>query len=151
MRLWPRSTADRIREAFAFLVETHGYRLVADSDGGMGGSITYRSEGLWIAVEWDRGEPWLEFSPTRSSVGRFDWDLVDHVLRGEAFARADVPAREAPADELAAWLRAHLAEIEAAFAPPRREDTQARLRAVDSERRRLRERYWAARPPRGAT
>src|SRR5215212_4897147 len=101
MRLWPRSTSDRIREAFAFLTAAHGYRLVADSDGAMGGSVTYRSDGLWIAVEWDRSEPWLEFSPTRSSLGRVDWELVDHVLRGaEHWERGmDDPARTAAPEE----------------------------------------------------
>src|SRR5690349_2894015 len=101
MRLWPRSMSERIREAFAFLVDGHGYRLVSYSGGGMGGSVTYRSDDLWIAVEWDRSDPWLEFSPTRSAVGRFDWDLVDHVLRGAAaLEHADVPALDAPPDAL---------------------------------------------------
>ena len=106
MRLWPKSVGDRIREAFAFLTEVHGYRLIADSDGGMGGSLTYRSDALWIAVEWDRSDPWLEFSPARSPAGKFDWDLVDQLLRSAPhFEGAGVPSRTAPVAELAAFLR----------------------------------------------
>ena len=151
MRLWPRSTATRIREAFAFLTTDAGYRLVADSDGGLGGSVTYRSDVLWIAVEWDRGAPWLEFSPTQSAIGRFDWVLVDHLLQGRPVETADVPAGEAPAEELAAWLGARLPEIEARFRPPRLDETHARLHELDAARRRLREVYWAERSARGAT
>ena len=39
MRLWPRSTTDLIREAFAFLPDA-GYRLVSESGLGMGVTVT---------------------------------------------------------------------------------------------------------------
>ena len=127
MRLWPRSTGDEIRDAFAFLTRERGYRLIADSDAGMGGSLTYRSAELWIAVEWDRGDPWLEFSPTRSEV-KVDWDVVDHLLRGvPQYEGLGVPVRTASVPELAAFLRAHLDEIEARFRSPAREATVAAL------------------------
>jgi hypothetical protein len=127
MRLWPRSTGDGIRDAFAFLTQERGYRLIADSDAGMGGSLTYRSSELWIAVEWDRGDPWLEFSPTRSEV-KVDWDLMDHLLRGAPqYEGVGVPVRTAPASELAAFVRAHLDEIEARFRGAAREATVAAL------------------------
>ena len=127
MSLWPRSTGDNIRDAFAFLTRERGYRLIADSDAGMGGSLTYRSDELWIAVEWDRGDPWLAFSPTRSEV-KADWDLMDHLLRGAAqYEGAGIPIRTAPVPELAAFIRAHLDEIEARFHGPAREATVAAL------------------------
>jgi hypothetical protein len=146
LRLMPRSPADRIREAFGFLTRPpHAFRIVAESEG-MGGAVTYRSDALWVAVEWDRGEPWLEFSPTRSSVGRFDWELVDHVLRGAAHYEAGGGAGgEAEAGELAAWLRPRLAEIEARFAPGRLAETNERLLALQAQRARGREEYWKRR------
>jgi hypothetical protein len=145
MRLWPRSTSEEIRAAFAFLVEEHGYRLVADSGDGMGGAVTYRSDDLWVAVEWDRSKPWLEFAPTHSSVGRFDWELVGHLLRGaEHWERGmNDPARTATPEELAGWLRERLAEIEARFRLPERDATNARLECLAAERRSLREQWWA--------
>ena len=146
MRLWPRSAAEEIREAFAWLTgPPHAYRLIAESDG-MRGAVTYRSEGLWIAVEWDRGQPWLEFSPTRSAVGRFDWQLVDHLLRGaERYAAGSGVGGEAPAMELAGWLRPRLGEIERRFAPPSLADTHDQLLALQAQRAREREAYWKAR------
>ena len=54
MRIWPQSIGDAVREDFAFLPAAHGYRLIADSDAGLGGRLTYRSPDLWIAVHWDR-------------------------------------------------------------------------------------------------
>jgi hypothetical protein len=143
LRLMPRSPADRIRDAFAWLTEPpHAYRIVAESEG-LGGAVTYRSESLWVAVEWDRGEPWLEFSPTRSAVGRFDWELVDHLLRGAAhFGGGGGTASEAPAGALAAWLRPRLGEIEARFRPPALAETNARLLALQSERTRARAAWW---------
>jgi len=143
MRLWPKSVGDRIREAFAFLTEVHGYRLIAHSDGGMGGSLTYRSDALWIAVAWDRGDPWLEFSPARSPAGPFEWDLVDQLLRGVPhFDGPGVPVRTAPVPELAAFLREHLAEIEARFRPPVLGTTLGRLAELDGERQVLVRQWW---------
>jgi hypothetical protein len=129
------STGDTIRIAFAWLTAPqHGYRIVAESEGA-GGAVTYRSDALWIAVEWDRGQPWLEFAPTHSAVGRFDWELVDHLLRDAPHFREGAgPGGEAPAVALAAWLRPRLAAIESRFRPPALDATQARLHALAAER-----------------
>lgn len=142
MHLWPRSTADQIYEAFGFLTD-RGYRLIADSPGGMGGSVTYRSAGLWIAVEWDRSEPWIEFAPTHASVGRVHWEVVDHLLRGaEHWEHGTAAARTAPAVELAAWLHERLANIEALFRMPELEQTNKQIQAVLTERRAFMEERW---------
>jgi hypothetical protein len=142
MRLWPRSTGDEIRETFAFLTQERGYRLIADSDAGMGGSLAYRSPELWITVEWDRSDRWLEFSPTRSAV-KVDWDLVDHLLRGAPhYEGAGVPMRTAPVPELAAFVRAHLIEIEARFRGPARAATVSTLLALRKEQLARVQAWW---------
>jgi hypothetical protein len=148
VRPWSQSPTERVRAAFAFLSEPpHAYRLIAESDSGMAGSVTYRSDALWITVEWDRGEPWLEFAPTQEPAGRFDWELVDSLLQGAKHTTAPVtgPAREAPAEELAAWLRARLPEIEARFTPAVRTATQARLLGLATKRAAARQAWWKAR------
>lgn len=146
MRFSPRSTLETIRDECEWLTTTpHAFRLVSESDG-MGGAVEYRSEALWIAVLWDRGLPWLAFAPTRSSVGRFDWELVDHLLRDAArFEAGTGVGGEAPAAELARWLRPRLGDIEARFTPPRLSETNARLVALQAERAAEREAYWRAR------
>jgi hypothetical protein len=144
MRIFPPSTADRIRAAFAFLTDGPGYRLIVDSDAGMAGSIAYRSLDLWITAEWDRGDPWLTFSAARSAAGPFGWELVDHLLRSAPhFDSAAVPTAEVPAEQLATWLRPRLAEIETRFRPPAFEQTRTRLLALQAEQWQERERYWA--------
>ena len=136
MRFWPQSTGDAVRDAFAFLQEAHNYRLIVDSDAGMGGSLGYRSPELWITVHWDRDDPWLEFSPTDID-DRFDWDVVEHLLRGaEHYQGKGVPVRTAPVPELAAFLRQHLAEIERQFRGPERVVTLARLGQLQAEQQR---------------
>ena len=148
MRFWPQSTGDAVRAAFAFLPAEHGYRLMADSDAGLGGSLAYRSPDLWITVHWDRSDPWLEFSPTNLDA-RFDWDLVEHLLRGaECYEGVALPVRTAPAPDLAAFLRQHLPEIERRFQDSARPETLTRLAELQAEQRRLVQKSWDELMPR---
>jgi hypothetical protein len=142
MALFSPSVFDRIRSSFRFLLETGRYRLVAESEG-MGGAITYRSPELWVAVEWDRSLPWLDFSPTHESVGRFDWTLVDLLLNEAAHYSRDPKEPEvAEPERLADWLRPRLNEIETRFSEPLLPVTNARLGAYEKERAGLREAHW---------
>src|SRR5581483_2378618 len=150
MALFGPSISERIHEAFAFL-EARGYRLIAESAEAMGGSINYRSPHLWVAIDWDRSEPWLEFAPTHSSIGRVDWELVDHVLRGAKHWEFGMsPRKTASAEALAAWLRTRIEEIEMRFREPELAATSARLQAILGERRQLTEAYCQARASRPA-
>ena len=150
MRLWPRSVADRIKDALDFLTTERGYRRVAASDAGMAGSVGYRSDALWITAEWDRGEPRLVVTPVGTTV-RAGWEVLDPLLRGAAhYDGPVVAAREAPPAELAAWLRAHLDELEARLHPPRRAATLTLLAAYEAERQAEGRRWWDEHfPPRG--
>ena len=134
---------DRIKSAFAFLVD-QGYRLVAESgDGPFGGAITYRSPELWIAIEWDRGDVHLEFAPTESWSGSVPWDNVDHLLRSiPRFEREPPLLRGAEIEELATFTRQHLSEIERRFAREQRAATEAFLSALEQDRRRRADAYW---------
>ena len=142
MRFWPQSTGAAIREAFAFLPAAHGYRLIADSDAGMGGSMTYRSADLWITVSWDRGDHWVEFSPTNIDA-KFDWELIKHLLRGaEHYDGLGVPVHAAPIPELATFVREYLPEIERRFRDPALPQTVARLGELQVEQRRVAQKSW---------
>ena len=141
MRIWPRALADEIEDAFAFLLP-QGYRLIAKSAWGMGGRVTYRSAQLWIGIEWDRSEPWLDFAPVGSAEA-YDWDLVDHLLRGARhFSRTKFTTLTARVPELASFLQTRLADIEASFKAPMREPTIAHLHAVRAERGALAKEWW---------
>lgn len=145
MSVFGPSIADRIRTAFQFLLETGRYRLIAESEG-MGGEIAYRSPDLWIAIQWDRSLPWIEFSPTHHSFGRFDWILVELLLANADHFEGDaLTAEVAEPEALAAWLRPRLAEIEARFTDPILTATNSRLADYSRERARIREAYWRER------
>ncbi len=151
MRFWPQSTGDAIREAFAFLPAAHGYRLIADSDAGMGGSLTYRSADLWITVSWDRGDHSVEFSPTNID-GKFDWELIEHLLRGaERYEGVGVPVRAAPVPELAAFVSQYLPEIERRFRDPALPETLTRLAELQAEQRRRAQQSWDELMPRATS
>lgn len=142
MRLWPRSTANRVRDAFGFLAAERGYLLAAASDASMAGSLAYRSDTLCVVADWDRGEPVLFITPV-GTTARFGWNVLDALLRGLAhYEGPAVPAREAPPEQLAAWLRTHLDELEARLRPPAREATIARLAEYDAERQVEVQRWW---------
>ena len=134
MRFWSQSLSERIREAFAFLTESHGYRLVVVSDAGyMGGTVAYRSDDLWITVAWDRSDPWLEFSPTGLYV-KVNWQCFELLRRGGLREVVGMPAACASAPELAAYVHEHIGEIELRFQHPQREATLAELAKLKSER-----------------
>lgn len=145
MSLFGPTVPDRIRTSFRFLLETGRYRIIAESEG-MGGAITYRSPQLWIAAEWDRSLPWLEFSPTHHSLGRFDWILVGLLLNDADYYEPNAETLEvAEPEALADWLRPRLADIEARFSDPLLPETTARLTAYSQKRARVREAYWRER------
>ena len=142
MSLFGPTIPDRIRTSFQFLVDSGGYRLIAESEG-LGGAITYRSAELWIAAEWDRSLPWLDFSPTRDSAGRFDWILIDLLLKESERYDRDVEQSEvAEPEALADWLKPRLGRIEAAFRQPQLAETNATLKRYAQQRGRAREAYW---------
>jgi hypothetical protein len=73
--------------------------------------------------------------------------VLEDLLRGAEHASAPVTgaAREAAAEELAAWLRTRLPEIEAHFAPSARAETHGRLQTLAAERAAARQAWWTAR------
>lgn len=129
------STTETIHTAFDFLL-ARGYAVVAESDGAMAGTVAYRSPLLWISLEWERGNPTLSFTLTRTTPNSFAWTLVDRVLNGELhleFAPNVVPS--APVAELATFLRANLDELERRLSPPECEAFEAHLRAEQGSSR----------------
>jgi len=133
MHFWPRSREDEVTDHFAFLLKRR-YALVAKSSSDTGGRVTYRSAKLWIGVEWDGGDPWLDFSPVGATES-YDWDLVRQLLRGRTrFESRDLATHTEKARILAAFARSHLAAIEALFAPTARSATVLTLSAMKAER-----------------
>jgi hypothetical protein len=51
MRFWPRSAMETIREAFAFLTNDAGYRLVSESGSGACGAAVYS---IWLQLNFGR-------------------------------------------------------------------------------------------------
>jgi hypothetical protein len=150
MRLWPRSTTDRIREAFAFLIEA-GYRLVSESGLGMGVTVTYRSPALWIAVNADRGDAWVEVTPT----GQPDDPVTDDVLRelvaGHTTYEAKYPlGRAQSVEETAAFVREHVDELERRFGPEYLAVTRKGLAALCAARAAKTKAWLAGSDRRGA-
>ena len=134
MPLFGPKVPDRIRASLQFLVDSGRYRLIAESEG-IGGAITYRSPELWIAAEWDRSLPWLDFSSTHDSAARFDWELLDLLLTGaEHYHHGDGIARVADPEVLAEWLRPRLTEIERRFRKSQLSETAAALYRLREER-----------------
>ena len=142
--------SDRIVHAFEFLI-ARGYKLVSRHDAAMGGDVTFRSDSLWIAIEWDRDEsPTLAIAPTQQSFGRVPWDNVDHLIRGVARYECEPPLlRTATLGELADFIRRHVAEIETRFSPPQRADTDRFLQELEADRSRRVEAYWQSRAASG--
>jgi hypothetical protein len=135
MRFWPRSATETIREAFAFLTNDCGYRLVSESGLGMGVTVTYRSPALWVAVNADRGDAWVEVTPARSADDPYDDRLLAELLAGHEQYIADCsPAELRGVSECAAFLRANLAELERRFSPERRDETRRRLATLRASR-----------------
>ena len=134
MRYWPQSTADEVREAFDFLVDLHGYRLIVCSTG-MGGTVAYRSELLWISLEWDRSAPWLEVAPSRSGIQAFGQATLAWLLSGADFDQfRGESARFASLEELATFVRENLHATEALFRGPQRDISLARLAVLRGDR-----------------
>lgn len=134
MRLWPRSTSDRIREAFAFLAEA-GYQLVSDSGYGMGATVTYRSAALWIAVSSDRGDVWVEVTPAGQADDAYSDDLLRELLAGHETYEAEHPlTRPRSVEEAAAFVREHLGELELRLGPAHLAETRRRLGALRDAR-----------------
>jgi hypothetical protein len=143
MRLWPRSTTARISEAFAFLAEA-GYRLVSDSGLGMGTTVTYRSPALWIAVNSDRGDTWVEVTPTGQPDDPYTEGLLHELLAGHATYEAEHPlTRRRSVEEAAAFVREHLGELEIRFRPERLAETRQQLAAL-RDARTAKTRGWLA-------
>src|SRR4029077_10436854 len=104
MGFWSKSREDEVESAFSFLLGS-GYELVAKSAEGTGGRVTFRSKNLWIGIEWRQGDPWIEFGPA-GAAATYDWDLVDHLLRGkDQFERKTYSTRTAPVPQLAGFVR----------------------------------------------
>lgn len=133
------ATAERIRKAFDFLLQ-RGYTLAVESDAGMAGTIAYRSPLLWISLEWERSNPWLSVTLTRTAPNSFSWPLIDRVLSGKLHPEYPLNSlAEAPVERLATWVRENLDELERHLVAPFRAEFEARLRAADSNARRARE------------
>lgn len=75
------STSERIRAEFDFFL-ARGYTIAAESDVAMAGSVIYRSPLLWIALDWERGDPALSFTLTETTPNSIPWPIVDRVLNG---------------------------------------------------------------------
>jgi hypothetical protein len=135
MSLFGPTVPDRIRASFQFLVDSGRYRLIAESEG-IGGAITYRSSELWIAAEWDRSLPWLDFSSTHDAGARFNWSLVDLLLAGADHYEGNGISNVATPEALAEWFRPRLTDIEQRFSHARREKTISSLSLLEQERRR---------------
>src|SRR4029077_5816270 len=91
-----------------------GYKLAAESDGGMAGTIAYRSPRLWLSFEWDRSNPWLTFTFTDVGPAAVMWTNVDRALNGHAHSQYGPNTHpEAPIPALVAFLEEMLPELEA--------------------------------------
>jgi hypothetical protein len=150
MRFWPQSREDQVVDHFAFLLKRR-YALVARSSSGNSGRVTYRSAKMWIGIEWDGGDPWIDFSPVGASDS-YDWDLVRLFMRGRTeYESRDLSVRTDKVPMLAAFARTHLAAIEALFAPTVRDGTVAALSALKADRSaKLRARSSVKKPKRAS-